>query len=262
MRVHLAQLDIAWENKQANHRRVEALLADARVEEGDLIALPEMFDTGFSLDLDRTADTDGSTQRFLSRLADRLDSYVWAGFTATGADQMGRNRARLYGPDGEPLCQYDKIHPFSLGGESARFVGGDEVVTCAWRAGRESLTVCPAICYDLRFPELFRRGLSQGAELFVIGANWPAERANHWRSLLIARAIENQAFVVGVNRVGRDPHLRYAGGSIVISPAGDVLAEANDEETVLTVSISPATLHAWRDAFPAWRDRKPALLDR
>lgn len=116
------------------------------------------------------------------------------------------------------------------------------------------LMVCPAICYDLRFPELFRAGLALGAQAYALGANWPAERAHHWRALIIARAIENQAFVFAVNRVGCDPALEYAGGSLIVSPMGDVLAEGDDTVRVISAEISPGEVHAWREKFPAWRD--------
>lgn len=254
-RAHLVQLDVCWEDKRANHHSVESLLAGVDVQPNDLIVLPEMFDTGFSLNVDRTADEDGLTQRFLECLAQSCNAYLYAGFTMVGADGMGLNRAHIYAPDGTVLCQYDKIHPFSFGRETERFSPGKVVVTCPWEAGEETLVVCPAICYDLRFPELFGQGLAKGAELFVVGANWPVERASHWKTLLIARAIENQAFVLGVNRVGADPHLAYPGGSIAVDPKGAILGEASDVQTVLSVEIDPGLLHDWRRAFPAWLDR-------
>jgi predicted amidohydrolase len=122
--------------------------------------------------------------------------------------------------------------------------------------GEASLTICPAVCYDLRFPELFRRGLQQGAEMFVLGANWPSARQHHWRTLLIARAIENQAFVIGVNRCGSDPHLDYSGGSMALGPKGEILAELGDEERIESVEIDPEKLRSWRGEFPAWRDAR------
>src|SRR5690606_23399722 len=117
-----------------------------------------------------------------------------------------------------------------------------------------TLTICPAICYDLRFPELFRIGLGMGAEAFCLGANWPQARQNHWRALAIARAIENQAFVFALNRTGADPHLQYGGGSIAVGPKGEILGELGDEEQVLSVEVDPEVVHAWRREFPAWRD--------
>lgn len=260
MRAHLVQLDIAWEDKAANHRAVNALLAGARTEPGDLIVLPEMFDTGFSLRVERTADDDGVSSAFLGALASRLRSFVLASITARHEGGMARNRALVFAPDGSLVVRYDKMHPFTFGREGERFGRGDEAVTFAWESGRSGLRVCPTVCYDLRFPELFRRGLSLGAEAFIVVANWPAERAAHWRALLVARAIENQAFVLGVNRCGNDPHLRYAGGSIAIDPRGRVLCEAGEVPTVLTLPLDRRSVDEWRASFPAWRDQHPALM--
>lgn len=269
MRAHLVQLDIAWENKPENYARVRRLIAAAAVEAGDLVVLPEMFDTGFSFKLERTADESGATLAFLRELASQHRVTVQGNRTVVGPDGRGRNRASIAGPDGTVLVEYDKIHPFSFGRETEFFTGGDRVVTYTWMrepggsvapggedgcGSGEGLTVCPAICYDARFPELFRLGLQQGAEVFALGANWPAPRAHHWRSLLIARAIENQAFVLGVNRAGNDPHLAYAGGTIAVDPKGEILGELGPEEGVLSVKIEPAALHEWRRTFPAWKD--------
>lgn len=274
MRAHLVQSDIVWENHRTNHERVEAMLARAPIAPGDFVLLPEMFDTGFSLEVERTADSSGRSRAFVARLARTLGVTIQAGITMRAPSGKGLNRAVIVGPSGEPLAEYDKIHPFSFGRESERFEGGGAVVVFEWQMahstggmGRGSELpsgprVCPAICYDLRFPELFRRGLSLGAEVFALGANWPTSRVSHWRALLIARAIENQAFVLGANRCGSDPHLEYPGASIVIDPRGRVLAEAGAGEEVLSVEIDPAAVREWRATFPAWRDRSPVLDDR
>ena len=262
--VHLVQFDIAWEDKEANYRRVEALLEIAGVRAGDLVVLPELFDTGFSFRLERTVD-DGATRDFLRGLASRLGATVHGSLTALGDDERGRNRVVACGPGGEVLAEYDKIHPFSYGRETERFTGGDAIAAYDWRWGdadEESLRIGCAVCYDLRFPELFRAEMLAGAQAFALGANWPAPRAAHWRALAIARAIENQAFVFAVNRCGADPHLAYAGGSICIDPKGAVLAEAGDEERVVSASIDAAALRAWRDEFPAWRDARLPVGER
>lgn len=261
MQAHLVQLDIAWEDKAANFRTVERLLAVSPVEPGDLILLPEMFDTGFSLNTDHTADRDGATLRFLADLAQDLGAIIQGGRTVHDCHcAKAHNRMTVLGPGGDLLADYTKIHPFSYGREHERFAGGDRILTYTW-ARRSStpaaaLTVCPAVCYDLRFPELFRQGLLQGAELFAVGACWPEARQSHWRALSIARAIENQAFVLAVNRTGSDPSINYAGGSIAISPKGEILAELGAEESVLTLPIDPGAIHQWREKFPAWRDHR------
>jgi omega-amidase len=256
MKVHLVQSDVSWENPSANFAATESLLAAAAVAPGDLILLAEMFDTGFSFNVERTADQDGETLGFMRALAQRTGACVQGGRTILdqGGTGLGKNVMTAVGPDGRVLAEYIKVHPFQR--EAERFAPGRAVVTFPWGGQDLPLTVCPAICYDLRFPELFRRGLQRGAEIFTLGACWPEARAHHWRALLIARAIENQAYVAGVNRVGSDPALRYKGGSIVVGPRGDVLAEADDQPRVLSVEVDPAQVRGWRDAFSAWRDTR------
>ncbi|MHC4422381.1 MAG: nitrilase-related carbon-nitrogen hydrolase, partial [Planctomycetota bacterium] len=136
------------------------------------------------------------------------------------------------------------------------YAGGDTVVVREC----DGAAVCPLICYDLRFPELWRVAAVSGAEVFTIGASWPEPRQAHWRALLIARAIENQAYVVAVNRVGRDPSHRYAGGSMIIGPGGDIIAEAGPAPAVLTADLDLEALRRWREEFPALRDVRPELL--
>lgn len=283
MQAHLVQLDIAWEDKAANYGKVRTLLRSVPIRPGDLIVLPEMFDTGFSLaDPNATADGDwppalpdlppktdaatrqsdpkprsGATACFLQSLASEHQVTVHGSRTLVDGQGKGRNMATIVGPSGRLLAEYAKVHPFSYGKETERFVGGSEVLTYPWtHAGADPVTICPAVCYDLRFPELFRQGLRKGAEMYVIGANWPAVRAFHWRTLLIARAIENQAIVIGVNRAGSDPALAYGGGSVVVGPKGDILGELDAREAVLTVDIDPQSIREWRKTFPAWRDAK------
>lgn len=262
MRAHLIQMDIAWENRHENFAIVHRLLASTRINRGDLILLPEMFDSGFSLHTGVTNDNTGETAAFLRRLALETGCTVQGGRTVLGpGEEKATNRATVCDPQGTVLVEYAKIHPFSFGREPESFRGGDEVVTYNWHGpGGQPLSVCPAICYDLRFPELFRRGLAMGAEAFALGANFPAARQSHWRALAIARAIENQAFFLAVNRTGRDPHLEYAGGSIAVGPRGEILGELGDEEAALSVDIDPAAVRAWREQFLAWRDIR--LIER
>jgi predicted amidohydrolase len=254
MKAHLVQLDIAWEDPGANYESVRRLLDAADVAAGDLLVLPEMFDTGFSFNIERTNDKAGGTLRFLCELADDLGVTVQGGRTTAPCHRcVARNVMSVLAPGDKLLAEYVKIHPFQR--EAERFEAGRDVVTYPWGG----LTVCPAICYDLRFPELFRLGARRGAEVFALGACWPIARAHHWRALVIARAIENQAYMLGVNRSGKDPMLLYGGGTIAVSPRGDVLGELGDAPGVLSVDVDPAAVRDWRAAFPALRDAK--LLD-
>lgn len=253
MQAHLVQLDIAWENKATNHQRVRELIQQASINPGDLIVLPELFDVGFTLNTQIAIDHDGSTLAYLQSLADDTDCIVHGSRAMPANSTHAYNCATICAPGREsPICEYHKAHPFSYGRESESYIGDDQILHYDWN----SLRVCPAICYDLRFPELYRIGAKHGAQAFVYGANWPSHRQTHWRTLSIARAIENQAFVIAVNRCGNDPHLPYAGGSIAIDPKGNILGELGDQEGVLSVEIAPSIATEWRSTFPALRDIK------
>jgi predicted amidohydrolase len=263
--VHLVQANLAWEDKLASRARIEGLLDGASIAPGDLIALPEMCETGFSMNIERTADGQGQSAAWLSSLAQGRRAYTLGGITVMGpegAEGKARNRALVFDPDGNETARYDKLHPFSFGKEAERFEGGDSVCAFEWHAQGRTMRVSPLICYDLRFPEAFRACRGLNAEMFVVIANWPAERAEHWRALLRARAIENQAFVVGVNRAGDDPYLAYAGGSVVFDPKGQVVAEGGGAEEVIRAEIDVSLVREWRGAFRAWDDAKAGLLPR
>lgn len=252
MHAHLLQLDIAWEDKGTNHDKVRALIDRAAPNPGDLIVLPELFDVGFTLNIEAAKDDDARTLTFLQSLADETQCVIHGSRATleTGASHAHNNATACAPTRGEPLCEYAKIHPFSFGRESESFVGGTDLRHYQWN----DLRVCTAICYDLRFPELFRLGVKDGAHVFALGANWPSHRQFHWRTLCIARAIENQSFFLAVNRCGNDPHLPYAGGTIAIDPKGEVLGELGEQEDVLSIAIDPSIVHDWRSTFPALND--------
>lgn len=251
MQAHLVQFDIAWEEPERNFAKVAEMLDRAPVAPGDLVLLPEMFDTGFSFNIKRTNDAGGRTLGFLLELADDLGVVVQGGRTVAPCHACaGRNIMTVAAPGQRVLAEYAKIHPFQR--EAERFESGRSVEVFSWEAA--GLAVCPAICYDLRFPELFRAGLRRGAQAFTVGACWPTVRIHHWRALLIARAIENQAYAFGVNRVGKDPMTSYSGGSIAVGPKGDVLGELGDVEGVLSVPVSREEVETWRSTFFAWKD--------
>ncbi|MBS0196073.1 MAG: carbon-nitrogen family hydrolase [Planctomycetes bacterium] len=256
MKAHLVQLDIAWEDAQANFEAVRRLLDRAPISKGDFVLLPEMFDTGFSFNTSKTVDVSGRTISFLRHLASDVGCVVQGGRTiAAQGSHAARNVMSVVSPEGALLCEYTKVHPFQR--EAERFEAGGLVETFRLPIGAtQPLTISPAICYDLRFPELFRFAMLKGAEAFSLGACWPVARAHHWRALLIARAIENQAMVIGVNRCGRDPMLQYGGGSIAVGPKGDVLGELNDSPGVLSIDIDAEGIRQWRSAFSAIKDAR------
>jgi len=251
MNLFAVQLDIAWENKAANFARTRALLATAAPEPGSLVVLPEMFSTGFSLNLAVTRQSEArEDEAFLADLAIDFGVFTLGGVVNPGESSMGRNQSVVHSPAGAVVVRYTKIHPFSLGGEAQTHEAGRDIVLCPWNG----FTVAPFVCYDLRFPEIFRAAASRGANLFVVIALWPVKRQHHWLTLLQARAIENQAYVVGVNRVGQEPQYSYAGRSVVVDPHGIIVADAGEQERVLAAALSLETVEGWRRDFPALRD--------
>lgn len=176
------------------------------------------------------------------------------GGVASRVDGRPMNRALGHDPEGREWLAFSKLHGFSPSGEPAVHAPGDRVVV----EPADGLRVAPFICYDLRFPEVFREASALGADLMLVLANWPARRDRHWRALLVARAIENQAWVVGVNRAGSDPQATYAGRSLVVDPTGVVRADAGEGERWLPVDLDPSEAVRWRDEFPALKDRRTA----
>jgi omega-amidase len=253
MNILCCQLDILWENKPANHDRVRALLEAAAPPRGSLVLLPEMFATGFSLNVAAISDSvTPYTQNFLARAAADYGVYLLGGLVTTAPDGRGRNQCVVFAPDGAEIARHTKLHPFSLGGEAQHYAAGESICLFAW----QGFTVAPFICYDLRFPEAFRAAVRGGANLLAVIANWPAPREQPWLTLLKARAIENQAYVAGVNRCGADPHQPYSGRSVIFDPRGEVLAEAGSEERVISAKPDLRALSAYRREFPALDDMR------
>jgi omega-amidase len=255
MRVACCQLDIVWEDKPANYRKVRSLLAQAQLPADTLVVLPEMFATGFSMNVAVTREeAPFPTESFLAKMACDLHLSVIGGFAGAGQDGQARNQAAVFSPTGQRLGRYSKMHPFSLGGEAQHYAAGTEIVAFEW----QGCQVAPFICYDLRFPELFRAAVRRGVALFVVIANWPSRRIDHWITLLQARAIENQAYVVGVNRCGADPKHSYTGRSLVVDHHGVIRLDLGYSERVESIDLDLAAVEAWRKEFPALRDMQEA----
>jgi predicted amidohydrolase len=256
MKIALVQMDLAWEDPSENHRRAWRRLEGASRAGARLALLPEMFSTGFSMEAERIAEPQGGpSESFLRDAARELGLWVLASIPQRGEPRPG-NVAILASPEGD-ATRYAKIHPFSFGGEDRVYSGGDRIVT----ATVEGLRVTPFVCYDLRFPEPFRFA-ADDTDLFALVANWPEARRAHWSTLLRARAIENLCYVAGVNRVGEGGKLRYDGGSAIVSPWGEVLAEGGAEEEVLYAEVDPAVVRDARAKFPALQDRRPEAYRR
>ncbi|UQX87724.1 hypothetical protein M6D93_15655 [Jatrophihabitans telluris] len=269
MKVAAIQHDIAWEDAPATHAHVRPLIEQAAAAGARLIVLSEMFATGFSMDPARIAEEPGGeSERFLGETAAELGVWLvgsvaqWAGAESAadpgpGTDPAVQRRAQnvaiLAGPDGQ-RHRYAKIHPFSFAGEHERYEAGTEFLT----VDVEGLRVTVFICYDLRFADEFW-SRAEDTDLYVVPANWPEARREHWMTLLRARAIENQAYVLGCNRVGlagRAEPLAHTGDSAIIDPLGRPLAEASRIEAVLVADVDPDEVAAVRKRFPFLPDRR------
>jgi len=252
MKVAAVQHDIVWEDPDATFTHLEPLIADAASGGARLVVLTEMFSTGFSMDTEKIAEpVDGPSTRFLVEQATRHGIWVCGSLPERPEGQaLPFNQFVLAAPDGT-THRYAKIHPFSYAREQERFAAGSEHVSVDVDSVRCSLFVC----YDLRFADEFW-ALAPTTHCYLVVANWPESRRLHWRSLLVARAIENQAYVVGVNRVGSGGGLDYVGDSQIIDPLGEILVEATGKEAVLTADVDADRVAEVRVKFPFLADRR------
>lgn len=259
MKVYLLQFSPLWENKEHNFAQVRVWLKSHSIDRGSLLVLPETFSTGFSLNSACTLSNEPEkTEGFLSEIAENNNAWVLGGSIRPDPKikEKGQNCAALFDPTGKKVGSYAKTHLFSPSGEREVHTQGNEV--SVFDIG--GLNFCPLICYDLRFPELFRSGVEKGAEAFAVLACWPKQRTNHWKVLLQARAIENQSYVIGVNRTGEEPGVQYAGNSMIIDPKGSILCEASAEEALLEADLIKNEPKEWRKSFPALSDRREDLF--
>lgn len=257
MNIHLVQHDIVWENPSLTCAHVAALLKKVEFSARDLIVLPEMFSTGFSMNAKLIGEAeDGVTSTFLSDLARETACYVIGGVPLIARSGRVQNQAACINPQGDVIARYAKMQPFTPAGEGENFEAGAAPAVFDWNG----LKVAPLICYDLRFPEVFRAATRRGAEMFCLIASWPAARSAHRDILLPARALENLAYVAGLNRVGRDPNCEYNGQSGVIDPLGNWIVRAGETETVLSCEIDPNVVRSARAKFPWLRDMRDDLV--
>ncbi len=260
MNISLFQRNIEWAQPSTNRQRAEEVLLSA--PQSDVYVLPEMWSTGFvtspgDYDTDGTSDSpiegeNGNTLQWMQSMARRLDAAIAGSIAIKAQDGSYRNRFYFVTPDA--VIFYDKHHLFTYGGEHLRYTPGQEKVIVEWRGVRFLLQVC----YDLRFPIFSRNADSeeQTYDCILYVASWPTPRVEAWRTLLLARAIENQCYVCGVNRVGNDPVCKYCGGTAFIDPYGIRQAEVPmGEEGILTCTIDMDALNAFRKKFPVLKDR-------
>jgi predicted amidohydrolase len=252
MKVAGIQLDTVWENRERSFARAEPWIAAAVAAGARLVVLPEMFGCGFSMNTTEIAEPfGGPSARFLGEHARRYGIWICgsAPERAEGAERP-HNTLILAAPDGT-LHRYRKIHPFTYADEHRHYAAGAERVT----VDVEGLRCTFFVCYDLRFADEFWAEATT-TDCYVVVANWPSKRRAHWSTLLRARAIENQAYVVGINRVGAGGNLEYSGDSRIFDPSGEALATAAHVETLLVADVDPAIVAQARERFPFLVDRR------
>jgi predicted amidohydrolase len=250
LKITIFQGYLFWENTDKNLQNISLRLSGGIREKTDLIILPEMFSTGFTMDAEKLAEPmEGKTMQWMFKTAQQYDCVV-TGSIIIEEDNRFYNRLIWMRPDGT-YNHYDKRHLFALGKEHNTYTPGNKklfVELNGW-------VICPVICYDLRFPVWLRNVGENPYDLLIVVANWPERRALHWRTLLPARAVENQTYVIGVNRVGHDGNEVYhSGDSTCIDPNGNVVYYKRDEDDVYTFSIIADEVKKARRALPFLKD--------
>ena len=256
MKTALLQLNSIWESPQQNYDRAAELISIAAAQGSDIAVLPEMFPTGTSSNTELTAESaNGPTEAFLAEAARKHSLNILAGFALRGnaRGDKARNIAAVYNRNGERVALYTKLHPFSPALEHQQYEAGAAPVVFMLEG-----TACGIfICYDLRFPEAFRCIAKSVQAIFII-ANWPRSRVEHWEVLLRARAIENQCYIIGVNRTGYDGNgLYYSGCSQIIDPWGNILCHGSDREPVVIGEFDPQEANRFRAKYKFLQDMKP-----
>ncbi len=248
MRVCLAQYDIAWEDKKRNMSRCRAFLEEAAEHGAEFIVFPELSLTGFSMNTALAEEREGDTCRFFCGLSAEYGIASVFGYAERDGDVF-HNRLAVSDEHGRVVADYAKMHPFSYGGEI--YSSGNKPVSFSLGGMDFGLT----ICYDLRFPELYQQ-LSRDCGAVIVSANWGAARREHWRTLLRARAIENQCYILGCNRIGDGGGMSSSGDSSVFAPDGSEIAYATCETCLLVADIDNESVHRLRSEFPLKNDRK------
>lgn len=251
MKVALFQSDIEWCNKEKNFSVAKEKIKEAKEKGCSVIFFPEMSFTGFSMATELTAEDDRKTLDYISSLAKEYKMYI--GFGYVKKNEKCENHYAVVDYKGNVISDYIKIHPFSAGYENEHFVGGTDVT----RYRIEGINFSTFICYDLRFPEIFS-AVSNTAEVIVIPANWPKSRSHHWKTLLKARSIENQCYILGVNCVGVHDDIYYSGDTMAVNPDGEILAERSNIQDLVIVEINKDT-DTFKEKFDSRLDRRPEL---
>lgn len=251
----LVQTQIVWEDKERNYETAGRRIAEAAEQGAEAVFFPEMSFTGFSMNTDATKESDGWTVRHMGALARQHHVSIGFGWVKDCTGECGRceNHYTIVDAAGAVLSDYAKIHPFSYAGEDLKFRGGSTLT----HFSLNGIPCSSLICYDLRFPEIFQAA-SKRAHVIVVPANWPSKRREYWKTLLRARAIENQVYILAVNCVGESGGIPYTGDSCVISPDGEVKAALSGTEGMIVSELTDDA-EAYRGEFPVRQDRREDL---
>lgn len=254
MKIGLTQMDIVWEDKEKNQKTVIKFLEKGKAQGLDLIVFPEMTLTGFTMNTEYAGEEIlfSETLHFFKRLSVEYDMAIAFGYV----EDFGKEyyNKLIIVSQGKIIYDYDKIHPFNYGEEGLHYIGGNEVKT----AVLQNMRISGFVCYDLRFPEIFQ-AVSNQADLILVIANWPKERIAHWEALLKARAIENQCYIIGVNRIGEGNGITYTESSMAFDPLGERLTKAHSKAELMVVEVNPAHVKNVRGKYPFKKDRRIEL---
>lgn len=254
MKLGLCQMNIAWEDKTENKKKVERYVQIASEQGVELILFPEMCLTGFSMNIQKTMEYENESITYFTHISKRFGIHIGFGWTkAAGTGETAQNHYTIINQHGEICSDYCKIHPFSYAREDHFFEAGTELV----HVELNEFKLSTFICYDLRFPEIFQ-AVSENVQLIIVAANWPRQRREHWNCLIRARAIENQVFIAAVNCVGMVGTQDYSGDSCIIDPYGTILSELSNQEGILVCDIENC-VDKYRQEFPVKQDRKIQL---
>ncbi|WP_167357366.1 carbon-nitrogen family hydrolase [Anoxybacillus pushchinoensis] len=259
MNIACIQMDIAFgepeKNKQTVVRYMEQIARNV-----DVVVLPELWTTGYDLArLGDIADENGEDAKtFLSSLARAYNVHIVGGSVAKKTERQITNTMYIVDRNGDVVCEYSKLHLFKLMDEHKHLQAGETTGIFSL----DGVTGAGVICYDIRFPEWIRAHVLHGAEVLFVVAEWPLVRLHHWRTLLMARAIENQCYVVACNRAGKDPNNEFAGHSLIIDPWGNILAEGDEQETVIVANIDINEVQDVRARIPIFSDRRPDVYKK
>lgn len=255
MRISIGQMDVQKAEPEVNLATVSQFVVEASARDSDLLLLPELWGSGYDLENAGTHAAGIGEGLFAetAALAAKHNLYIY-GSLLSSVHGDPTNTGVLFGPAGEIIAEYSKLHLFRLMDEDKWLAAGPAPTLAEAPWGKAGLS----ICYDLRFPELYRSYALQGAHIFLVPAQWPHPRLYHWRTLLRARAIENQAFVVACNRVGETDSTEFCGHSAIIDPWGEIIVEAGEAPVLLTADIDLGRVGEVRQKIPVFQDRRPA----